>query len=320
MAAELTARPDILPLRDGVVTPGRWSGPLDLPIADLAPASGRVRRWSYSAAGSADTAYGVAIIDLGYVVASFVWLYSNGELRTWERKGLPGRHGRVPTHVTAGAARFRLGQDEVEIAPAGDVRARVGRGSRRIEIDTKVTQDAPATVILPTAGGGWNATQKCAGEGVSGKVGDGVRGGEFEGLSWRDFTVGRQDRHTTWKWAAGAGRVQERRVGLNVSTGMNGAPPGEDIVWWSGRPYPLPVSALEPVEAGRFDGPWVLHGPNWELGFEPFATRQADENLLIVRSRYVQPIGWFRGTLPGPDDEPVEVEMIGVTEEHEARW
>lgn len=47
--------------------------------------------------------------------------------------------------------------------------------------------------------------------------------------------------------------------------------------------------------------------------------RVATEDLLLVRSAYVQPIGRFEGALPDPTGHPVEVSLTGVTEDHRAR-
>jgi len=297
---------------------GRWAGGLDLDVAGLGSRRGRLRRWSYVAAADDHVAAGGAVIDLGYVVAAFVWVCRDGHVVQWERKGLPGRHGRVPSTAADGVAWYRRGTDRVEVSPDGTMRAEVGRGERRIEVDLRIQPDQPASVIVPTARGGWNATQKSAGETAVGRVSAVGWEHDLHGGAWRDYTVGRQDRDTSWRWAAGAGRSATRRVGLNASTGMNEHPPGENIVWWDGVPYPLLLTKLQPV--GDNAGPWVLEGPAWALDFRPAGVRAADENLLLVRSRYVQPIGTFHGTLPGPDGDPVEVVVQGVTEDHQARW
>lgn len=314
--APLVARPPAVPT---TLPTGQWTGGLDLDVARLGPRQGRLRRWSYLAAADDEVAAGAAIVDLGYTVASFLWICRGGQVTQWERKGLPGRHGRVPTTTDAGGAWFRVGRDEVRVGPDGTLRAEVGQGSRRLAIDLAVRPDTPALIVVPTAGGGWNATQKVAGEPASGSVTTPEGRHEMtSGSAWRDYTVGRQDRDTRWRWAAGAGRTEDGRVGINVSTGMNEHPPGENLVWWEGVPYALPLDRLEPV--GAYDGPWRLSGPDWSLDFVPQGVRAADENLLVVRSQYVQPIGTFHGTLPGPDGRARPVTLHGVTEDHRARW
>jgi hypothetical protein len=99
---------------------------------------------------------------------------------------------------------------------------------------------------------------------------------------------------------------------------MNAAATGEDVVWWDGVPYPLLVERFEPVE--RREGDWVASGPGWALRFAVAAVRSADERLVLLRSRYVQPIGRFEGTLPAPAGATAAVRLSGVTEDHQARW
>jgi hypothetical protein len=298
---------------------GQWVGMLDFDVLALGRRHGRARRWSYLAAADEQVAAGAAVVDLGYTVASFVWVCRDGQVTTWERKGLPRRHGRVPGTASHGPAWFRAGRDEVVVDPHGRLQVAVSTRDGAITAEVDVATDSSAVIVVPTAGGGWNATQKVAGEVATGRVGVGGWQHELRDAgSWRDYTVGRQDRQTAWRWAAGAGHAGQQRVGLNLSTGMNEHPPGENLVWWDGIPYSLPLEVLRPL--GGFEGPWMASGPGWSLDFQPVGVRAADENLLVVRSRYVQPIGTFTGTLPKPDGSVVDVHLQGVTEDHAARW
>jgi hypothetical protein len=225
---------------------------------------------------------------------------------------------REATNYAGGRGRLALGADgslrlDVPMAHGPRVRARLDAGSPG--------RDLPAVLRTGTAGGGWNVTEKAAGYTVRGiieaaadELPFGLAGG------WRDWTCGRQDRRTEWRWAAGAGRGRNgARVGINVSTGMNDEEAGEDVVWWSGVPYHLAVTFLEPA-GSHADGDWIVGGDDWQLEFESCGVRAADENFRFVRSTYTQPVGTFRGTLPGEDGEPVEVELSGVTEDHRAVW
>jgi hypothetical protein len=312
----------------GRLAQGRWAGELGLDPVPVGPRGGRVRRWCYVGAGGIEAArdaptlaVGAAVVDLGAVAAAFAWATVGGRTVTWEARR-PLRRGAWVAPTPAGGAGLRTSRARVQLhgdggldldVPVGDVRLLA-----RVEADPDVD---PVVLSTPTPRGGWNVTQKAAGNGVAGWV---SVGGERHTLSsdaggWRDWTSGRQDRRTTWRWAAGAGRdARGRRVGLNVSTGMNGRGPGEDLVWWDGRPRPLVVEQLGPADGP--EGEWRVSGPDWALRFEPEGVRAADENLLLLRSRYVQPIGRFLGTLPGPGGEAVPVTLTGVTEDHLAVW
>ncbi len=300
------------------VPDGLWSGPLDRELARRG--RGRTRRWSYTAAGSAEAAVGAAVIDLGYAATAFAWALVDGQVLTWDARGLPRRSTHLGAHA-ASRARFAVRGASVAIGPGGGLDLDVPVEGGRLRATLAIEPDQPAVCITPTAGGGWNTTQKVAGERARIHVsGPGVQL-TTTGGAWRDWTRGAQDRHTTWRWAAGAGRaVDGRRVGMNVSSGMNAAGPGEDVVWWDGVPHPLELSSLAPVVADDPAGDWRVSGPGWALELQAQGVRAADENLWVVRSRYVQPIGRLVGTLPDPAGDPIQVDLVGVTEDHVARW
>ncbi|MBW3657863.1 MAG: DUF2804 domain-containing protein [Actinobacteria bacterium] len=310
-----------LPAATTELPPGLTAGRLDVDPVFLGPRRGRVRRWMYAAAGDEVRAVGAAVVDLGFAGTAFVWALVDGQVTTWERTRPLARGCRVgslPAHGGAltGRDTVRIGGDgslAIDVLPAG--------GSERLRARLTAGEVTPAVLVTGTAGGGWNVTQKAAGYAVSGELGWAGATTPFAGGGWRDWTAGRQDRRTSWHWAAGAGATRDgtARVGLNVSTGMNDAGAGEDVVWWDGVPSPLEASTLAPA-SGDVAGPWIVAGPGWRLELEPVGVRAADEQLVLVASRYVQPVGRFVGTLPGPDGRPRQVELTGVTERHVARW
>lgn len=123
-----------------------------------------------------------------------------------------------------------------------------------------------------------------------------------------DDSAGYHARHTAWKWSAGVGRARDgRSVGWNLVTGVHDAPVGsERTVWVEGDPHEVP-----PVE---FDRDLSRVG---QLEFRPWATREDDANLLLLRSRYRQPFGEFSGELPGGLEL---AEGWGVMEDHDVHW
>ena len=302
---------------------GRFAGRLLHDPSLFGPTEGRRRRWLYAAAGDDRVAIGAAIVDLGFVAVMFAWATFDGRTHTFDRRAPLGRGVFVGTTPDRGAGadgafgRLRLGGDgslDVDVPTEdGRLRARIG-----------CTRDVlPMVLSTPTAEGGWNVTQKAAGTHMDGwfSVGNAAPI-HLEGAGgWRDWTTGRQDRTTRWRWAAGAGRSTDgRMVGLNVSTGMNAAGAGEDAVWWDGRPCGLVIDRLAPIVSTVPHGRWEVHGAGCALDFDGAGVRAKTERLPLLRSSYTQPIGRFVGTLPDPDDTPVEVSLSGVTEDHLAVW
>ncbi len=314
----LQPRPDQLTARDGRPITGLWAGGLTLDPRAGGARRGRRRSWSYTAVGNDEVMVGAAIVDLGIAATAFAWIWLDGQVHTWDAKGV----SRVQASIGRTAnrpARFRGRGLHVLIDGNGALDLDVPIGERRLQVRTVVRPATAATLVTDTAGGGWNATQKVAGEAaeIEGAFGDAHLRGPAQ--TWRDWTMGAQDRHTRWRWAAAAGHDTDGgRVGINLSTGMNEHGPGENVVWWDDVPYPLDLEVLGPVTE-RKDGPWRLSGPDWSLAFAPTGSRSATENLLVVRSSYVQPVGRFRGTLPHPDG-PRAVDLVGVTEHHTATW
>lgn len=301
---------------------GRFVGRLlDDPLA-IGPTNGRARRWAYAAAGEGDTVLGAAVAELGPLVVAFAFATLEGRTVTWHGRLRASRSagvGAVPSagaRVTGRRGRIHLdGRGGLEV----DLPTEGGRLVGRIATRTDVV---PVVLSTRTPQGGWNVTEKAAGTqaDLTAALGDGPAVVHRAAGGWRDWTSGRQDRRTTWRWAAGAGRAEGgRRVGINASTGMNGTGPGEDVVWWDGRPHRLQLDDLAPV-GDAAAGSWRVAGPHTELTLTPDGVRSRQEHLGLVRSDYTQPIGRWHGRLRAPDGSDCEVSLNGVAEEHLAVW
>jgi hypothetical protein len=135
-----------------------------------------------------------------------------------------------------------------------------------------------------------------------------VLGRPFAGRAIVDDSAGYHARRTAWFWSAGVGNAADGApVAWNLVEGMNDPAGGsERTVWVDGEPRePPPVAFAADLSAVG------------ELRFAEEARRERDENLLLVRSRYVQPFGTFSGTLP--DGTPLG-SGLGVMERHVVRW
>jgi hypothetical protein len=319
-----------LPPADGsLVTPGgalvrgRFAGDVTVDPVVGARRTGRVRRWRYVAAGDGEVVVGAAVVDLGFVGVTFAFAAVGGRVACFDARRPLGRGtevGRVP----GGGAASRTRGAVVTVDGDGSFRVDVPTAAGRLRAEVTVTRAVtPAVLATDTQDGGWNVTAKSAGTTVAGAVrlGEGapVELGDDAG-GWSDWTAGRQDRRTTWRWVAGAGMSRDgRRVGVNASTGMNEAGIGEDVVWWDGVPYGWEVVRLAPV-TGDPGGTWTVRGPGTDLRSHPLGVRRAHEQLPLVTSSYVQPFGAWAGVVPDPSGLPSEVALAGVAEDHLAVW
>jgi hypothetical protein len=302
---------------------GLYAGEVTADPVPHAPRRKRVRRWSYVAAGDTETVVGAAVVDLGAVGVVFAFATVGGRTTTWEVKRPLGRGVRVGPVPALGAS-AATGSATVTVGGDGGLHLDVPTHAGRLRAEVRATDEVvPAVLATRTPSGGWNVTRKVAGTPVTGEVQLGDRPAAALGAGaggWSDWTAGRQDRRTTWRWGAGAGVTEAgRRVGLNVSTGMNGAEAGEDVVWWDGLPHALPVRTLAPVTDDAA-GEWRVRGPGTDLRLAPAGVRRADERLVVITSSYVQPYGRWTGTLTDPAGAAATVRMAGVAEDHLAVW
>jgi hypothetical protein len=139
-----------------------------------------------------------------------------------------------------------------------------------------------------------------------------------------DGTHGYLARHTAWRWAFACGRLPDGSpVGLNLVEGFNEARDdvNENAVWLGG--------ALWPVGRARFR--WNHDDPldRWhvtttdgavELTFRPIAVHREDRDLVLVRTRFHQPLGTWEGTLRLGGHTHQLQGIPGVAEDQNATW
>ena len=196
---------------------------------------------------------------------------------------------------------------------AGRLTERSARSARGIEVSAERVRVA-GVLDLEVAGGraievvsphgrqyAW--TRKHGGVRVRGTAG----GVPIDAPGLVDESAGYHARRTAWRWSAGAGVAESGEpVTWNLVAGLHDAPEASERTVWIGT---------EPHEVGpvEFDGLDGVAG----LRFTAEATRARRENLLLVRSDYVQPFGTFAGELPGAG--PLR-EGFGVMERHDVSW
>jgi hypothetical protein len=108
-----------------------------------------------------------------------------------------------------------------------------------------------------------------------------------------------------------------RPVAFNVVEGFVGE--AECAAFRGGRVHPLAEPRFD-FDPNRVDRSWRIVGPKIDLTFEVGAVFQQRTNLAVVRSRFVQPVGTFHGTVEC-DGEAVELDGVpGVVEDQDTLW
>jgi hypothetical protein len=203
--------------------------------------------------------------------------------------------------------RTALGRGVVTMSP-GRVQVR----EPNIQLDLALDETAGIETVQPS-GSSYAWTRKQLAIRAHGTIAIDGQPRPLDSPAVIDDTSAYYERHTAWQWSAGVGTTTDgRAVAWNLVAGVNDPPTGsERTIWVDG-------AAHEPPPA-RFaaDLSSVDFGPQAHLEFTAEATREAHENLLLVRSAYRQPFGCFSGTL-GPGSELAG--GYGVMEEHDVHW
>lgn len=312
----------------GSLQTGSFRGPL--PKVDLAPlGKGSLyraihhKRWIYVALSDARLFCGLAVVDLGYAKSTFAFVYEDGILIA-DRSALASpTGGGVSDGITPGFhARFTNADTHVQVrrpARALEIEATFPGLALRVELDGDAPHPA-LSAIGPVPNGLVDATEKHALLKVRGEIRLEGRTRRLDGAygGW-DYTNGYLARHTKWRWGYLMGRARSgEEVAMNLVEGFLGE--RECGVWANGE--------LFGVGEGRFGfdprdplQKWTVRSECGavDLRFSPGAMHAESTDFKVLRSKFVQPIGRYEGTIR-VGGRSYEVDALGVAEDQDVLW
>jgi hypothetical protein len=197
----------------------------------------------------------------------------------------------------------------------GGVRMRYGNvrvDDGDVTIDLELSEEAGIETVC-ASGDAYAWTRKQGGIRARGFVEVGGRRIAVHARGAIDDTAAYYERHTDWRWSAGVGTTTDARaVAWSLVTGVNDPDANSERTLW------IDGAACEAAPATFADDlTSVGFGSEGALQFHAEAAREANENKLLIRSRYRQPFGTFSGSL-GPGLELAT--GYGVMEEHDVHW
>jgi hypothetical protein len=327
--SSLTAAPaSFLDASTGEPSCGAFYGPLP-PVSlgglGLRDRIARRKRWVYAAVATPEMWFSLAIVRTGYAATAFAFAYDlQGNRMMLDRTVLgPSGVARVSDdfHQEGEVARFAMGGTKLTVARRGgtlDIHVRIGD----LELDAAVDERTgpPAVTAIARLGDGLvNGTEKRALLGVRGRARVGQRVVVLdEGTAGYDYTHGLMPRHTKWRWAFALGKaVAGEPLGFNVAQGFMGE--AECAAFYEGKVVPIAEPRFE-LDVRDPMKPWRLVGDGMDLAFRPGGVHAQHTNLLVVKSRFVQPVGTFRGTLRLAGKDVVVEALPGVVEDQDVLW
>lgn len=327
------------PVPDAFVDPttlapafGAYAGPMPPVSIDVAGVRRgwtakhlRRKRWVYVAITSRELFVGLAVVHTGFAATAFVFVYDRETKRMLADRTVlgPPTAARVADapHADGILASFGFGRNRITMNRAGTTLAiRLACGD--LELDATLDEASappPISAIVDLRDGLFNATEKCALASVRGQLRVGGRTSSLDGgtAGW-DYTQGLLPRRTRWRWAFALGTTTEGEpIGLNVVQGFVGQ--AECAAFLGDKVLPVVEPHFDFDEADPMR-PWRITGEGIDLSFEPGAVHAQHTQLYLVRSRFVQPVGLFRGKLELQGRDVQLDGVAGVVEDQDVLW
>jgi len=285
---------------------------------------------------------GAAIADIRYVGNGFLYVYdiANNTMieQSWLRPPSLGYcissspfNGNASIGSSASKISFQIKQGQWQLLI----------NTKRIQADltlTKTSNSLPLAMCSPTGYNGWTYTQKHNALTVDGQLIINQQSQSLtKTLAGYDFSAGYMRRETSWRWASINGFVDNHSFGLNLATGVNETGSSENVCWFNGKRYYLPVVHFK-FQRQRQKNKKLkdqLDNKTWriisekkegnpaqvDLTFTPLNSREERLNLWLLKSNFRQYIGHYNGTIRNIDGNDIVItNLLGLSEDHFARW
>jgi hypothetical protein len=282
----------------------------------------------YVAIASEDTFVALCVIRFGYAASAFAFAYDTRRGRMLVDRSSMAAPFACDVGDAAGEgciASYRAGRARVTIVRnAGEsayaVDARLPDFELRARLEAKSAPPA-ITAIARLPHHLLSTTEKRT---LLVAKGDAVLAGERRALDGAlagyDYTNGMLARHTAWNWAFLLGRAKTgERVGLNLVQGFVGEP--ECAAWIDGDVLPLAEGRFV-FDRKRPMAPWRVSTADGavDLSFLPGGLHSEHQNLGVVATHFVQPVGAYSGKIHAGGRQ-LEIDgALGVVEDQKARW
>lgn len=306
---------------------GSYVGPLPRVALDatLAERVARRKRWWWLALACDEAWVSLAVVRTGYAASAFAFVWDRHARRMLFDRALvaPPWAASVTDDPHGGGelGRFGFGRSRIALARRpGDLRCALDVRLGRLAIDASFDDvPAPSVAAIARLSSGPSVTEKRALAAARGSLEiDGRRIALDGALAGYDYTQGLMPRHTRWRWAFAMGHsANGAPVALNVVDGFVGE--AECVAFRDGRTFALAEPRIQ-CEPDRPERPWRIAGDGVDLEVDVGAVHAQRTSLGVVRSRFVQPVGLFRGTLRVGDERVVLDGVPGVVEDQDVVW
>jgi len=276
------------------------------------------KKWVYIALITDELVAAFAIVHLGYASKRFYYVLdrkSGTVVGEGSSLGGPRACEVHPVGTDAPQLVARYADAEIErTAETMSLRASHRGFSLRAEAKNAVPE---MTAIARVPGGVVNITEKGVLMPLSGSMTVGDRTFDLGGgLLGYDHTTGLLARRTSWRWAFAMGKdTSGEPFALNLVAGFIGEL--ECTAWTGGQPHALSEPS---VRVGNAQTAWTIQADDIALEADERARHEENTNLGIIRSRFIQATGTFRGKVTADGRDIALAGVPGMIEDQDVLW
>jgi hypothetical protein len=287
----------------------------------------RKKRWDFWAVANESCYLALTVANLDYAGLAALSCLDVASGRFTERFGVAplGRGFELPETVGGASLDVAAGGVTIRVGERGGSTQLRGRAAG-MEIDVTVERPADresVNVLVPFGRGRFHFTSKQPALAARGTATvDGRRHVFGDGaFACLDFGRGVVPYRTSWFWAAGAGRVGERTIGLNLGgRWTDGTGVTESGITVDGRLHKIGAPLTFERGRGPLEG-WRIVAPDGVVDFEPRRARSLRAPLVVAGGKLDWAFGRFRGSLAADDGARIDVDgVLGWVEEAWLRW
>jgi hypothetical protein len=314
--------------KTGVPAFGSYAGPLpsvDLGRLGLRDRIARRKKWFYFALTNEDVWISFALVRTGYATTAFAFVFDlAAHTMLFDRTVIaPPTSASVTAdlHGDGSLARLSFGRSRIAIDRRKSVLdVALSFGGLGVEVSLDEAHAPPPISAIAELGSSLvSATEKRVLTSVRGSAK--CAGRTFaldDAIGGYDYTHGLLPRHTSWRWGFAMGRTATGApIAFNVVEGFVGE--AECAAFYDGRVHGIAEPRFE-FDTAAPERPWKLSATGIDLAFSPGAVHAQHGNFVIVKSRFVQPVGTYRGTLRVDGQDLELASVAGVSEDQDVLW
>ncbi len=291
------------------------------------------KQFQYFGIISDDLLAGCALAHTAWLGMAFFYVFEpkTGTLKEYTWRSPLGRDLQMSTSPREGRSRFQQKGVDIELGYQdnnGALTKTLAITLDGLQLQATMEEGSdyqPMSLCTRTGVNGWVYANKVAGKTVTGTL---TRAGNTQTLEalgacgHHDFSAGYMRRETFWNWACLSTEADGKRIGLNLSCGVNETTFSENCLWVD--------DVMIPTDGVMFDyqrddlmQPWRIRSlcGRVDLTFTPSGNHRERLNLGLFASNFNQLFGRFDGELRLDDGSTIAISnRFGFVEEQYAKW